>query len=248
MPPTRRRVLDWLGECASGYAVAIRERQELAIVACQGPQAPRLFEAASGVDVSGLRPFAALEASPRRGAWLVARTGYTGEDGVEIILPGDEALDLWQRLRTAGVAPAGLAARDTLRLEAGLNLNGQDMDETTTPLEANLAWTVAWAPASRAFIGHESLARLRAAKPRQVLRGIVLEGRGVMRHGQRVVTERGAGSVTSGTFSPTLGYSIGLARVPRGATGPCTVELRGKAMPARIVKPPFVRHGRRVYQ
>ena len=241
---TRRRVLNWLGECAASSSVRIHERRDLAIVACQGPQALDSFKAAAAVDVSSLAPFGALE----HAGWLVARTGYTGEDGVEIMLPGEEAVELWQRLLAVGVAPAGLAARDTLRLEAGLNLYGQDMDETTTPLESNLGWSVAWASADRAFIGRESLARLRAAKPRQVLRGVVLEGKGVMRHGQRVVTERGAGSVTSGTFSPTLGYSIGLARMPRGATGPCAVELRGKSMPARIVKPPFVRHGRRVYQ
>ena len=241
---TRKRVLGWLGQCAAMCAVRLQERRDLAIVACQGPRALDSFEAAAALDVSALASFGALE----HAGWLVARTGYTGEEGVEIILPGEEAVDLWQRLLAVGVAPAGLAARDTLRLEAGLNLYGQDMDETTTPLEANLAWSVAWAPADRAFIGRESLAKQRAAKPRQALRGVVLEGKGVMRHGQRVITERGAGSVTSGTFSPTLGYSIGLARVPRGATGPCAVELRGKSMPARIVKPPFVRHGRRVYQ
>ncbi len=244
---TRRRVVEWLGQSAANHAVSIRERPDLAIIACQGPHALRLFTAATAVDVSGLRPFGALE----HDAWLVARTGYTGEDGVEAILPGEQAADLWRRLHAAGVAPTGLAARDTLRLEAGLNLCGQDMDETTTPLESNLAWSVAWAPADRAFIGRESLARQRSAKPAQRLCGIVLEGKGVLRHGNRVITDHGTGAITSGTFSPTLGYSIGLARVPRGAQGRCTVELRGKstaARPALIVKPPFVRHGRRVYQ
>ena len=244
---TRRRVVDWLGECAAGYAVSLRERRDLAIIACQGPQALRSFEAATGVAVAAMAPFAALE----DGHWFVARTGYTGEDGVEAILPSEQAADLWRRLGSAGVAPTGLAARDTLRLEAGLNLSGQDMDETTTPLESNLAWSVAWEPADRAFIGRERLAMLRAAKPREALRGIVMEGRGVMRHGNRVASERGEGVVTSGTFSPTLGYSIGLARLPRGARGTCTVALRdrsGPVRPARIVRPPFVRHGRRVYE
>ena len=244
---TRQQVMDWLGQCATGHAVSIRERRDLAIVACQGPHALRLFEAATAIDVADLAPFAALEHGP----WLIARTGYTGEDGVEVILPNEQAADLWQRLNAAGVAPTGLAARDTLRLEAGLNLYGEDMDEATTPLESNLAWSVAWAPADRDFIGRESLARQRAAKPEKTLRGIVLEGKGVMRHGNRVITERGTGVVTSGTFSPTLGYSIALARVPRGSMGPCAVELRSKstsAQSARIVKPPFVRHGRQVYQ
>ena len=247
---TRQQVVDWLGQCAKDHAVSLCERRDLAIVACQGPHALRMFEAATAIDATDLTPFTTVEHGP----WLIARTGYTGEDGVEVILPNEQAADLWQRLHAAGVAPTGLAARDTLRLEAGLNLYGQDMDETTTPLESNLAWTVAWTPEDRAFIGRQNLAEQRAAKPQHVLRGIVLEGKGVMRHGNRVITERGTGVVTSGTFSPTLGYSIALARVPRGATGSCAVELRGKAtsarpaQPARIVKPPFVRHGRRVYQ
>ena len=237
----RARVQGWLREHGAGADVRLRD--DLAMLAVQGPEARDAFAAAASVDVSGLAPFA----TAWHGAWMIARTGYTGEDGVEVLLPGNEAPALWRRLAAAGVAPAGLAARDTLRLEAGLNLHGQDMDEATTPLEANLGWTVAWEPAARDFIGRAALAKQRAAGPSNVLRGVVLDGKGVLRHGQTVATDRGAGVITSGTFSPTLGYSVGLARVPRGATGECAVALRRTEAPARIIKPPFVRRGKRTF-
>ncbi len=252
---TRDRVWRWLGAHAQPDAV-LRARDDLAMIAVQGPTARALFAEVADLDATRLAPFSALE----RAEWMVGRTGYTGEDGVEVLLPGREAADLWRRLVAAGASPAGLAARDTLRLEAGLNLYGLDMDEHTTPLEANLAWTVAWAfgagekaPAHAPdFVGRDALARQRAAKPNEVLRGVVLEGKGVMRRGNAVTTGGAEGStpgiVTSGTFSPTLGYSIGLARVPRGVAGACSVRLRGGDVPARIIKPPFVRHGKRVHE
>ena len=238
----RERVLGWLRDHDDG--ADIRERDDLAMIAVQGPAARAVFADASGENVQGLAPFATMES----GAWMIAATGYTGEDGVEVLLPGGEAPELWRRLLAADAAPAGLAARDTLRLEAGFNLHGQDMDESTTPLEANLAWSVAWEPAQRNFIGHDALARQRARKPAMAQKGVVMEAKGVLRHGQTVVTDRGEGVVTSGTFSPTLGYSIALARVPRAATGECSVRLRGGEAPARIIKPPFVRRGKRTYQ
>ena len=241
---TRRKVLDWLSAQAKGFEVRIRERADLAMIAVQGPTAFAKFATATAIDAATLDPFAALE----RDDWLVARTGYTGEDGLEVLLPSGQAEPLWRRLTAAGVAPAGLAARDTLRLEAGLNLYGQDMDERTSPLEANLAWSVAWRPAERDFIGRTALARQRKAKPSRTLTGIVLRQRGVMRPGHRVGTNNGDGAVTSGLFSPTLGYSIALARLPRGATGDCTVEIRGAQRTARIVRPPFVRRGKRVHR
>ena len=180
------------------------------------------------------------------GAYVGARIAQT-HDGVEVVLPGDAALALWGQLADAGVRPAGLAARDTLRLEAGLNLYGQDMDETTSPLVSNLAWTVAWEPEARDFIGRAALARERAAGPASKLTGLVMEEKGVLRHGQRVVTESGEGEITSGIFSPTLGYSIALARLPRAAKGACEVDVRGRLKPARIVRPPFVRKGSKVF-
>ena len=232
---TRDAVRGWLQTQAAPYEIALNERDDLAMIAVQGPDALATLHGATGLDATPLARFATL----RHGEWLVARTGYTGEDGVEIMLPNDQAGDLWRRLSEAGVQPAGLAARDTLRLEAGLNLYGNDMDETTTPLESNLGWTVAWEPRERMFVGREALERQRAEKPARVLRGIVLDGRGVMREGSRVHTNAGVGVVTSGTFSPTLGYSIGLVRVPRGSEGECIIELRGKPATARLVRPPF---------
>ena len=241
---TREKVLDWLGVHAAELSVEFREREDLALIAVQGPDALKAFSAATSMDVADLRVFSVRE----RDGWMVARTGYTGEDGVEVALPHDQAGELWRRLSDAGVACAGLAARDTLRLEAGFLLYGQDMDEATSPLESNLGWTVAWDPPERDFVGREALARQRSRGPRRVLKGVVLAGRGVIRHGQRVETNVGGGTVTSGIFSPTLGYSIGFARLPRGATGDCLIEIRSSNIPGRIVRPPFVRHGKQVFK
>lgn len=241
---TREKVLKWLGVHAAEFGVEVQERHDLALIAVQGPKALRTFSAATAMDVADLRAFSVRE----RDDWMVARTGYTGEDGVEVALPDDQAGALWQRLSNAGVVPAGLGARDTLRLEAGLLLYGQDMDETTSPLESNLGWTVAWDPAERDFVGRDALSLQQSRGPERALRGIVLTGRGVIRHGQRVETTAGDGTVTSGIFSPTLGYSIGFARVPRGATGDCLIEIRGSDIPGRIVRPPFVRQGKQVFK
>jgi len=234
---TRDRVLDWLNAHAEDFAVGLEERDDLAMVAVQGPQALPLLKTAAGVDAAPMRRFGTMP----HGDWLLARTGYTGEDGVEIMLPHDQAGDLWRRLVNAGIQPAGLAARDTLRLEAGFALYGQDMDESTSALEANLGWTVAWEPPERDFIGRKALEAQRAGagagKPLKTLQGIALAGRGVMRAGTPVRANAGDGIVTSGSFSPSLGYSIGLARVPSGSVGECVVELRGKPVSARIVSP-----------
>ena len=241
---TRDKVSDWLRVHAADFSVDVNERQDLALIAVQGPDAMQVFAAATSLDVADLRTFSVRE----RNGWMVARTGYTGEDGVEVALPGHEAGALWRRLAEAGVSPAGLAARDTLRLEAGLLLYGQDMDETTSPLESNLGWTVAWDPPERGFVGREALERQRSRGIERVLRGVVLSVKGVIRHGQRVETNAGDGTVTSGIFAPTLGYSIGFARVPREATGDCLIEIRGAGLPGRIVRPPFVRHGEQVHK
>ena len=241
---TRLRVLSWLRLHASAFAVRLEERDDLAMLAVQGPAARERFVAATGrAGAANLARFHALEES----GWMVARTGYTGEDGVEAMLPAAEALPLWQRLDAAGVRPAGLGARDTLRLEAGLNLYGQDMDETTSPLESNLAWTVAWTPQHRSFIGRAALEAQRERKPAARLTGLAYEGRGVLRHGMRVATDAGEGVVTSGGFSPSLGCSIALARLPTTAAGDAQVQMRGAWRPARIVAPPFVRNGERTF-
>ncbi|MEX2496342.1 MAG: glycine cleavage T C-terminal barrel domain-containing protein, partial [Woeseia sp.] len=170
---------------------------------------------------------------------------YKGEDGFEILLPGDAAAPFWQALLDAGAAPCGLGARDTLRLEAGMNLYGSDMDETTSPLESGLGWTVAFEPEERNFIGRKALEELRQKSGRQRFAGLLLEGRGVLRNHQRVVIEGSHdGEITSGGFSPTLQRSIALARLPAGNYERAKVDVRGKLLDVRIVKPPFVRKGK----
>ncbi len=233
---TRGRVLAWLHSHRAG-AVRVTER-DLAMLAVQGPGALRAFAAAGGTSaLASLGRFNAMCASDR----VIARTGYTGEDGVEVMLPNQQAPGLWRRLLAAGVQPAGLGARDTLRLEAGLNLFGQDMDETTSPAAANLGWTVHWHPDDREFIGRPALEAERASGPPCKLRGLALTVKGVMRRGQRVLTPVGEGTVTSGIFSPTLGYSIALARLPGAAVGEVDVLVRNRPRRARIVRMPFVR-------
>ena len=235
---TRDKVLAWFEQHAlPGMRYA--EKDE-AMIAVQGPEAiARLAAIEDMPALDGLRPFNAA----RHGDWLIGRTGYTGEDGVEVMLPGDQAAGLWERLADAGVVPAGLGARDTLRLEAGLNLYGQDLDEDTSPLASNIGWTIAWEPAERNFIGRAAIEPEREACPQKLV-GLVLEDKGVLRHDQRVVTPEGDGVITSGTYSPTLEYSIALARVPSAATGEVQVDIRGKLKAARIVKPTFVRRGK----
>ena len=182
--------------------------------------------------------FSSVEA----GEVMLARTGYTGEDGFEIALPATQAEALWRRLLDLKVAPAGLGARDTLRLEAGMNLYGQDMDETTTPLETGLAWTVDL-KSPRDFVGRSAL---QAARPTRHAVGLVLLDRGVMRSHQQLATAHGAGEVTSGGFGPTLERSIALARVPLAvqAGDHVEVDVRGRKLRARVVAPPFVRRGK----
>ena len=242
---TRAKVLAWFKRHAQGFDVTLEHRGDLAMIAVQGPQAIERFESVSGVrGAAAMKPFNELE----QGEWMVARTGYTGEEGVEVMLPAADGIALWAKLARAGVAPCGLASRDTLRLEAGLNLYGQDMDETNDPLESNLAWTVAWEPAGRNFVGRAALEARRVDGVNRKLTGVVLETKGVIRHGQRIITNSGDGEVTSGIFSPTLGYSIALARLPRSAKGAAHVDIRGKLLPCRIVRPPFVRTGKKVFE
>ncbi len=240
---TRDKVLAWF-ETQAEPGVTIAER-DLAMLAVQGPRALTIAgQVLSESGLDAIEPFAFQESGER----MIARTGYTGEDGVELILPAQDAQFLWGAFLAAGVKPAGLGARDTLRLEAGLNLYGQDMDEETSPLIANMAWTVAFEPAERAFIGRAALEAEREAGPASRLTGLVLEDKGVVRHDQPVHTNTGEGRVTSGIFSPTLGYSIALVRVPAGAKGACEVDIRGRRKAARLVRPPFVRNGDRVHK
>ena len=236
---TRDKVLAWMAAQADAE-VQILERDELAMLAIQGPEACAIYAAISGHNLADVDAFNALEF----GDTMVGRTGYTGEEGVEVMLPGAAAVSLWRDLMAADVPPIGLAARDTLRLEAGLNLYGQDMTDETHPYESNIGWTVSMKPVERDFIGRAALEAVREAGVARKLTGLVLEQKGVMRHGYPVITEAGVGEVTSGIFSPTLGYSIALARVPAEAQGAVEVEIRGKRVAARLVKPPFVRNGK----
>ena len=244
---TRDKDMAWIEAQAKGFDVQVRERPELAIIAVQGPQARDavigLVADGDRERVTALGKFAALDVASAEGVPLfIARTGYTGEDGFEIVLPEDGAVAFWNALAEAGVKPAGLAARDTLRLEAGMNLYGQDMDEEVTPYVAALGWTVSL-DEGRDFIGRQVLEQQKAAGVPQQLVGLVMDERGVLRHGQRVLTDAGEGQILSGTFSPTIGKAIAFARVPAGEPGQVRVDLRGREVPLRLVRYPFVREG-----
>jgi aminomethyltransferase len=240
---TAEKDLAWMAARQADWAleVAVIARRDLAIIAVQGPKArERVWQVLPQTRAASesLKPFFSVTV----GDYFVASTGYTGEDGFEITLPAGKAEALWQALADAGVKPIGLGARDTLRLEAGMNLYGQDMDENVSPLDAGLAWTVDLA-SERDFVGK---AALLARPARTQFLGLLLEGRGVLRSHQKVITSAGDGEVTSGSFSPTLQQSIALARLPLGvAIGETvSVQVRDKLLAARVVKPCFARHGK----
>ncbi|MFQ3198485.1 MAG: aminomethyltransferase [Paraglaciecola sp.] len=242
---TREKDMNWLLAQTSGFSVTITERPEFAMIAVQGPnaktKAAQLFSAAQNEAVAGMKPFYGVQAEDL----FIATTGYTGEAGYEIMVPNAEAADFWQKLLDAGVAPCGLGARDTLRLEAGMNLYGQDMDETVSPLAANMAWTVTWEPAERNFVGRGALETQKIAGTDKLV-GLVLTEKGVLRGGQTVQVQGGEGVITSGSFSPTLGHSIAMARVPNTVGDTAQVEMRKKWVTVNVVKPGFVRNGKSV--
>lgn len=242
---TREKDLAWINGQAASYAVEVAERPELAMIAVQGPQARSL--AAPLIDAQwreaalALQPFYALEA----GDLFIARTGYTGEDGWEMVMPAAEAPGFWRQCLDAGIQPCGLGARDTLRLEAGMNLYGADMDETISPLEAGLGWTIAWQPKDRDFIGRGPLTEMRSKPGRRKFAGLLLEGKGVLRNHQRVVVDgKEDGEITSGGFSPTMERSIAMARIPAGDYETAQVEVRNRLLDVRVVAMPFVRNGK----
>ncbi|WP_276639353.1 glycine cleavage system aminomethyltransferase GcvT [Siccibacter turicensis] len=249
---TREKDLAWIEEHAAAYGVEITVRDDLALIAVQGPQAKEkagtLFTEAQRQAVDGMKPFFGVQADDL----FIATTGYTGEAGYEIALPNEQAADFWQALVKAGVQPCGLGARDTLRLEAGMNLYGQEMDEGISPLAANMGWTIAFEPADRQFIGRDALESQREHGTEQLV-GLVMTEKGVLRNGLpvRFTDAQGnpqEGVITSGTFSPTLGYSIALARVPQGIGETAIVQTRNREMPVRVTKPVFVRAGKAVAQ
>jgi aminomethyltransferase len=239
---TTDKDIAWLQQQAPAFGVTVKPRFELAMIAVQGPNArakalPLLPEDVRSA-AAELKPFNAAA-----GSWFVGRTGYTGEDGFEVVLPESEAVAFWKALADAGVAPCGLGARDTLRLEAGMNLYGQDMDEAVGPLESGLGWTVVLDEA-RDFIGKPVLQAQKAAGGLRKFIALVLDGRGVLRGHQKIYDgDREVGEITSGGFSPTLERSIALARVAADAGDNLTVDIRGKQLPLLRVKAPFVRNG-----
>ena len=242
---TRDKDMAWIESAVTSFDANVAERPGLAMIAVQGPEARE--RAATVIDEDwreaalALKPFYGLEA----GDLFIARTGYTGEDGFEIMLPEADAAAFWQQCVEAGIRPCGLGARDTLRLEAGMNLYGSDMDDTISPLEAGLGWTIAWEPEDRDFTGRGPLTAVRANKSRQKFAGLVLEGKGVLRDHMRVVIDGLAdGEITSGGFSPTLERSVAMARLPAGNYVGAQVDVRGRLLDVRVVKMPFVRNGK----
>ena len=245
---TRAKDLAWIQQQAAAFGIEVKERPDFAMIAVQGPQArAKVLGLLHEVDrprIEKLGKFAAAAGQGPGGMPLfVARTGYTGEDGFEIIVPNEHAVALWNALANAGVRPAGLGARDTLRLEAGMNLYGQDMDEDVSPWEANLGWTISL-DEGRDFIGRAALEKQKAEGVRRVMVGLVLDDKGVLRHGQKVLTANGEGEILSGSFAPTLNKAVAFARIPTGEPGEVRVDIRGREVPVRIVKYPFVRDGK----
>jgi len=245
---TRDKDLAWIRQHAREFDIGVLERTDFAMLAVQGPEArakvAKLLSRVGAATALELDTFVGREID----GWFIARTGYTGEDGFEVMLPAADAERVWRELNALGVASCGLGARDTLRLEAGMNLYGNDMDESTHPFESGLAWTVAMDAAGtareRTFIGRKALEVIKAQGSARKLVGLLLEDRGVLRSHQQVVAPGiGTGEITSGTFSPTLERSIALARVPTGTGQQVQVDIRGKLLNARVVKPPFVRFG-----
>lgn len=247
---TREKDLAWMRSQIGNMAVDLNERDDLAMIAVQGPNARELAGKALGDEIAGaddLQPFNALlinaGADNER---FVARTGYTGEDGYEIVCANSQAEQMWNQLADAGIKPCGLGARDTLRLEAGMNLYGNDMDETQSPLESGLSWTVDFSNEARQFNGRSSLEKQKEQGLKYKFVGLILKDKGILRAHQAVLVEGSSlqGELTSGTFSPTMQKSIGFARVPIEASETCQVAIRKKQLDAQIVKLPFVRQGK----
>lgn len=244
---TSNKIRSWINEQSRGFELSIQPRVDLAMIAVQGPKAIEHFTEATAIDSDKLQALPAFHSLFTEGHHI-SRTGYTGEDGLEIILDSNEAGPLWQTLTGKGCRPVGLGARDTLRLEAGLHLYGHDMDESVTPFECGLKWTVALKDEEREFIGRQALLSHKGHERYKML-GVLLTERGVLRDGQTLYTEQDEqGIITSGSFSPTLQCGIGLARVNRQAGPPFTAQIRKKQQPVKAVKPPFVRHGKASYK
>ncbi len=244
---TREKDLAWIEKHAKDFTVDVNERDDLAMVAVQGPEAREIVHKVIGDKQDKVSELGQFFMAMFDDNWAIARTGYTGEDGYEIMLPADQAAAFWDDCVKAGTNPIGLGARDTLRLEAGMNLYGSDMDESTSPLESALGWTIAWEPEERDFIGRKALEKQKSEGVKQKLVGLLLEEKGVLRNHQTVLVDGlDAGEITSGSFAPTLGKAIAFARVPANIGDRAKVDIRGKHVDVKVVRPPFVRNGKAV--
>ena len=245
---TRTKDLQWIQQQAQTFHVKIQEQNTLAIIAVQGPKAISHVKTVRpnwGPNIDKLKAFQAFLDKD----WLIARTGYTGEDGVEIICPATDAPDFWEALLKSGVKPCGLGARDTLRLEAGMNLYGHDMNDTIHPYECGLAWTIDLQDSERNFCGKASLLEKIEIGIAFKQVGLILEDKGILREGLPLQNANGEfGLVTSGTFSPSLKLSLAIARVPVRTEDKVLVELRGELKSARVVQLPFIRLGKKIFE
>ncbi|MFW0072897.1 MAG: glycine cleavage system aminomethyltransferase GcvT [Coxiella-like endosymbiont] len=244
---TRQKNLAWIKRQSRSLKVIVNECPQMCILAVQGPAVfsiiKPVFNQSIAAELISLKPFQFVLSKDL----LIARTGYTGENGFEIVVPDKELPALWKKLINRGAKPCGLGARDTLRLEAGLNLYGTDMDETTSPLVSNLAWTISLNDPARHFIGRSALKKQLYEGVKEQLVGLIMEEPGVLRNHQKVWLENNKnGEITSGGFSPTLGYAIALARLPVEIGSAAYIERRGKYIPVKIIKPPFIRRGKKI--
>ncbi len=243
---THDKDIDWLQKQVKSFNVKLTERTDFAMLAVQGPNArekiKKAFTKEQIAATDNLKTFHGVDVN----GWWLARTGYTGEDGYEIMIPQNEAVAFWDKLISSGIRPCGLVARDSLRLEAGMSLYGSEMNEEVTPLVSNLTWTVALEPADRNFIGRKALEDQCQIGLKHKLVGLVLEERGIPRSHQKVIVPNvGEGETTSGGFSPTLNAGIALARVPINVGERCFLVIRDKQLVARVIKPPFIRNGKK---
>lgn len=241
---TREKISLWLNQLAQDFQITLQPQTQYALIAIQGPKAIETVSqqfATLGLQskIKALKSFSALQTEH----CFIARTGYTGEPGVEILLSAEDGVSLWNNLAEAGVSPCGLGARDTLRQEAGLNLYGQEMDETTNPYEANLGFTIDLSDSTRNFIGKQAVLAMQAQAQFNLV-GLVGDKSQIMRrHAPVFLADKTEGVVTSGTYSPTLSCAIAFARIPKQPAASVEVMVRRSPVQAQVVKLPFVRQG-----
>lgn len=241
----RKEDIDWIQQQILFHpGTELTIHQDMSIIAIQGPQALERIRPLFGDKIQTLKPFRFFVSENT----MIARTGYTGESGVEVILPAKDAAALWQQCLNAGILPCGLGARDTLRLEAGYNLYGHDMDESTSPAISGLNWTVDLSDPARDFIGKSQYLQHKQDSDRQFI-GVIMTERGVLRDDQPIYSQGSVvGAITSGGFSPTLGCAIGLARIQQDKDkSTLSIERRGKHIPLQTIALPFVKQGKKTF-